>query len=384
VLTSLGTVLGVGAFVAVLGLTSTASGQIGRAFTTLSATTVTVTDSGAAGQTGTAPGTEPPMDFPPDADRRVDRIDGVVAAGVWWPVPVAHPRISAAPGGDGATGQGLAIYAATPGAIAAMGLTLSSGVTLDPYAENTRQHVALISAAGARQLGVTRLDAQPAVFVNGIPYTVIGVYSSTQRLTQTQLGMLIPAATALDEYGNPGAATDPAQMVVATRLGAAQVVAAQIAAALRPDATADFQVSAPPDPHSLRDRVNDDLAGLFLAMAGICLLIGAVGIANTTLVSVLERTSEIGLRRALGARPRHITAQFLAESATLGTLGGLIGTSLGVVTVLGVAAAESWTTVLQPAVTLPAPLVGTAVGLAAGIYPAWRASRASPLDALRA
>jgi putative ABC transport system permease protein len=122
---------------------------------------------------------------------------------------------------------------------------------------------------------------------------------------------------------------------------------------------------------------------LFLLLAAICLLIGAVGIANTTLVAVMERTGEIGLRRSLGARPRHIAAQFLAESTALGTLGGLIGTSLGVTAVVTIAVLQHWTAVLQPFTVLPAPLIGTAVGLLAGLYPAMRAALLEPLEALR-
>src|SRR5690242_8297273 len=128
---------------------------------------------------------------------------------------------------------------------------------------------------------------------------------------------------------------------------------------------------------------DNGLAGLFLILALISLLIGAVGIGNTTLVAVLERTGEIGVRRSVGARPRHIAAQFLAESTALGTLGGLIGTCIGVGIVVIFAATKNWTAVLNPAYTLPAPLIGTVVGLLAGAYPALRAARTSPLEALR-
>ncbi len=107
-------------------------------------------------------------------------------------------------------------------------------------------------------------------------------------------------------------------------------MARQIAAAERPADPSRLVVTSPPNPQNLQSEVSGDLAGLFLILALISLLIGAVGIANTTLVAVLERTEEIGLRRAVGARPRHIAAQFLAESTALGTLGGLIGTCLGV------------------------------------------------------
>ncbi|MGW4898005.1 ABC transporter permease [Kitasatospora sp. NPDC004240] len=380
VLTMLGTVLGIGAFVAVLGLTATASGQIGEQFSLTRATTVTVTDRPATD--GVAPGTNPPSNFPEDADGRLARIDGVEAAGVWWPLPSA-PVITARPAGEN-EGSGLSVLAATPGAVAAMEPTLTAGVTMDAFVQHTGQPVVLLSQAAAKRLGVTRLDARPAVFLDGLPYTVIGVYSDVRRQPGALLGMIIPARTALERFGPPGTEPDrAAQALVATRVGAATVVAEQVATALRPDRPDAFTVVPPPDPHSLQDRVTSDLTGLFLALAGICLLVGAVGIANTTLVAVLERTEEIGLRRALGARTRHVAAQFLTESTVLGTLGGLIGTCLGVVTVVAVAAAREWTAVLQPATTLPAPLIGTVVGLLAGLYPALRAARTDPLTALR-
>nr|WP_307852913.1 ABC transporter permease [Kitasatospora sp. RG8] len=380
-LTMLGTVLGIGAFVAVLGLTATASGQIGEQFSLTKATTVTVSDHPST--EGLAPGANPPTGFPEDADTRAGRINGVAAAGVWWRVPKADVRISATPTGDSA-GQGLSLLAATPGAVAAMQPTLAAGTTLDAFAQRERLPVALLSSAAAKRLGVNRLDAQPAVFVDGLPFTVIGVYSEVQRLPDSLLGIVIPTSTALDRFGNPGTGKDQeAQLLVATRMGAAPVVARQLAVALRPDAPERFTVVPPPDPHSLQDKVTSDLTGLFLALAGICLVVGAVGIANTTLVAVLERTQEIGLRRSLGARTWHIAGQFLTESTVLGTLGGLIGTGIGVLVVLGTAAARDWTAVLQPAATLPAPLIGTVVGLLAGLYPALRAARTDPLKALR-
>jgi putative ABC transport system permease protein len=212
------------------------------------------------------------------------------------------------------------------------------------------------------------------------------VYSAAQRVLGGQKAMLIPERTALAEFGNPEPGIgnqDEAQMIIATKLGAARVVTRQIAAAELPTDPARLVVGSPPSPPILQSQISGDLTGLFLILASISLLIGAVGIANTTLVAVLERTEEIGLRRALGARPRHIASQFLAESTTLGTLGGLVGTSLGVLTVVIFAAAKDWTAVVNPAVTLPAPLIGSVVGLLAGTYPSLRAARTSPLAALR-
>jgi putative ABC transport system permease protein len=388
VLTMLGTILGVGAFVAVLGLTATGAGQISRQFTVLEDTTVTVEDNGPANDVA-APGTNPPIGFPADADAVADRINGVVAAGVWWPVSL--------PAGTSFTGslalsasgsQTINLLAASPGAVRAMGLKLVTGSPLTSYENDTGQHVAMIDTTTAAALGISaaRLASRPAVFVDGIAYTVVGIYSSAQRVVTQESAMLIPEQTALADYGNPEPGIgnqDEAQLVVATRTGAARAVARQIAAAELPTGPSRLVVTSPPSPQSLQSEVNGDLAGLFLILALVSLLIGAVGIANTTLVAVLERTEEIGLRRAVGARPRHIAAQFLAESTALGTLGGLVGTCIGVGTVVIFAAAKDWTAILNPAYTLPAPLIGSLVGLLAGAYPALRAARTSPLAALR-
>ncbi len=387
-LTMLGTILGVGAFVAVLGLTATAAGQISRQFTVLDATTVTVEDNGPANDVST-PGTNPAIGFSANADAIARHIDGVVAAGVWWPVVLPpDTQFTSSPGLSATAASNVNLLAASPGAVAAMGLTMAAGSPLTAYENDTAQHVAMIDTGTAKELGISpaRLAEQPAVFVNGIAYTIVGMYSAAQRVVAGQSAVLIPRSTALADFGNPEPGIgnqDEAQMVIATKLGAARVVGRQIAAAELPDDPSRLVVSSPPNPQSLQSQISGDLTGLFLILASISLLIGAVGIANTTLVAVLERTEEIGLRRALGARPRHIASQFLAESTTLGTLGGLIGTSLGVATVVVFAAAKDWTAVVNPGVTLPAPLIGSVVGLLAGAYPALRASRTSPLAALR-
>jgi putative ABC transport system permease protein len=387
-LTMLGTVLGVGAFVAILGLTSTAAGQISRQFTILQATTVTVVDRAAVDESTQAqavgdPGQDRPlMSFPDDADSRIERLNGVRSAGVWWTVPVGDRAITLIPGGEVA-GEGLKIYAATPGAIEVMGLDITHGISLDPFAAASQQRVVLLSSVAAQRLGITQLSTRPAIFINETAYAVAGIYGETRRAPEVALGAVIPASTALADFGQPDPGEMPATMLVETEVGAAQLVSRQAPLALRPDAPDKLAAVAPPDPRFLRDQVSGDLTGLFLALAAISLVIGAVGIANTTLVSVLERVGEIGLRRSLGARPRHIAAQFLTESFVIGTLGGLIGTSLGVVAVIAVAASRDWTAVIEPWASLPAPAIGSLVGLLAGLYPALRAARVSPIAALR-
>ncbi|WP_045743261.1 ABC transporter permease [Actinoplanes rectilineatus] len=374
ILTMLGTTLGVGSFVAVLGLTATAGGQIDRRFTELAATEVTVADIGVTGSTDSA------MSFPDDASGLVEQIGGVVHAGRWWPVPLTEPSVSGAPGITSRAGTP-PIIAMDPSALAAARPTFTQGRGFDAFHAGRHEHVALLGSVAAANLGITRLDGNPAVFVDGTPFTVLGIIDDAARLPDLLFGIVLPAATAYDLYGPPTA--QRAEMLVETRLGAAAVVAGQVALALRPDAPQRFQVTAAPDPKALRSRVSGDLDVLFLTLAGISLVIGAIGIANTTLVAVLERTNEIGLRRALGARPAHIAAQFLTESTTLGLLGGLVGTSAGITVVVIAAVAQDWTPLLPTWAVLPAPAVGAVVGLLAGVYPAQRAARVEPVEALR-
>jgi macrolide transport system ATP-binding/permease protein len=133
----------------------------------------------------------------------------------------------------------------------------------------------------------------------------------------------------------------------------------------------------------VRDTVQTDLNTMFVLLGGLSLIVGAIGIANITLVSVIERISEIGLRRAIGATRAHIAAQFLLESASMGLIGGVLGASLGVLIVVGVSAYQVWTPVLDPAAPFLAPLVGGGIGLVSGTYPALRAAQLEPVEAFR-
>jgi putative ABC transport system permease protein len=376
-LTTLGTVLGVGAFSAILGLTATASGQVSKDFTVLSATQVTVKDVGDPRAVQTQ---RTLNDFPAGSDLTIGRLNGVVHAGVTWPVWSKQlPSVSAAD--TNADTHELRVDAASPGYLRALDPTMRSGVLYDSFHDNRQMRVAVLGSAAAAEIGISNLANSPAVFVNGTGYTVVGIIGDVARNPDTLLDVLIPEQTATALYGPPSI-DGPPSMLIETRLGAAGLIAKQAPVALRPDRPSVLQAVPPPDAHQLQNAVTARLNSLFLLLAGVTLAIGAVGIANTTLVAVMERVPEIGLRRSLGARPRHIAAQFLAESTTLGTLGGLLGSALGITVTVTVALSSHWTAVLNPATTLPAPVIGTATGLVAGLYPALRAARIEPLEAL--
>jgi|HubBroStandDraft_3_1064219.scaffolds.fasta_scaffold42973_2 putative ABC transport system permease protein len=375
-LTMFGTVLGIGTFVAVLGLSATANGQISKQFTVLDATQVTVTDSGAAHAT------TPVIDFPAAADADAQRIHGVIAAGVWWQVGSGPTDVARLPGSGPAAGLQLPVYAASPGLLRASGAILGQGVFYSSFDESRDQPVAILSASTASQLGISDLQDQPAIFIQGQPFTVIGIIRGSPRLPQLGLGVMVPESVALRLWG-PAQPAQPAQMLIHTRLGAAQAVALQAAVALRPDRPEALTATTPLNPTTLAHAVQSSLASLLLALAAVAVTVGAIGIANTTLVAVMERASEIGLRRALGARPVHIAAQFLAESAGLGLFGGLIGTALGVLLTLVVTIYHGWTAILPAGTIIVSPLAGAIIGLLAGLYPALRASSLEPAAALR-
>ncbi|MEV8015874.1 ABC transporter permease [Streptomyces sp. NPDC086554] len=374
-LTALGTVLGVATFVAILGLTATASSQIDTRFNAMSATEVSVADA-----TDTDQGERVP--FPEDADQRIQRLNGVQGAGVYWNVSGQSGNLTVQTTLLDDTGtQSPNIVAASPGLLQAVEPTVHEGRTFEAFHARKEDRVAVIGTGLAESLGIGTLNTQPAILIDDKPFSVIGIISDVQRKPDLLMAVVVPNTTAHKLWGAPH--DKSTRMLISTDMGAAQQIADEAPLALDPAHANWFKSVPPPNPKTLRASVTSDLNQLFLLLAAICLTVGTIGIANITLVAVLERSNEIGLRRALGARARHIAAQFLAESGILGALGGLVGSSLGIGTVVAVAVARDWTPVLHPETVAVAPVIGLATGVLAGLYPAWRASRIQPVEALR-
>jgi macrolide transport system ATP-binding/permease protein len=375
-LTVLGVVIGLTALVATVGLTRTAGNRIISQFDQLAATELFV-----KARPGRTTGIVDPKAIPWDAPTRLRRLNGVVAAGTMSEVDVGGALVSSSPVKD-PLNQGafkLAVYAASPDLFRAVRADLKTGQLPDQGHSNRAERVAVLGPDAALRLGITGLEQLPAISIGDYLYLVVGILRDVGRKPELLGSIIIPEGTARRYFGLAG----PGTVVVETKIGAAYLIADQAPFALRPDDPRILKVEVPQEPKRVRDEVQTDLDVMFLMLGALSLVVGAIGIANITLVGVMERTGEIGLRRAIGATRGHIAAQFLFESASMGIIGGIIGASIGVLIVVAVSAYQVWTPVLDPVVPILAPLVGGGIGLLSGAYPALRAAHLEPVDAFR-
>ena len=375
-LTIAGTVLGIAALVATLGLSQTAGSQIVGRFDALAATQVLIqpAQSGVLGNTARA-------SLPWDVEDRLAGLNGVVAVGAHGDVETAGAAVRAVDIEDrtGRSWVQLRVIAATPGLLAAVRGTIQSGRFIDQGQSDRDERVVVLGSGAASRLNITRVDNQPAIYIGNELYVVIGIVEDLQRESDLLNAVWMPVGTAQARFK----ANAPARIIVETEIGAASLIARQAPIAISPNDPSQAQVSAPGEPRRVKQGVQDDVNALFLLLGIVSLVVGAIGIANVTLVTVLERVGEIGLRRAIGASRAHIAQQFLLESVTMGVLGGIVGASIGVLIVTGTALLRGWTPVFEAWIPLAAPLLGAMVGLAAGVYPSLRAASLEPVAALR-
>ncbi|MBX9244005.1 ABC transporter permease [Actinotalea ferrariae] len=377
VLTIVGTVLGVGSLVVTVGLAQTAAGQIARQFDAVAATQAIVEPATARTQGGErATGS-----LPWDVEDRLIRIAGVEAAGAIAPVSIGEATITAVPVNDPSAPSLAApqVVATTPGLLDAVRGRVVTGRYFDAGHDERADRVVVLGARAATRLGVHRVDRQPSIFIGEESYTVIGIVDDLARRSDLLDAVIMPIGTARAELEL--GALEEAHVTIA--VGAGPVLAEQAPIALSPNDPESMAVQVPPSSSAVRENVQADINAIFLALGAVALLVGGLGIANITLLSVRERIGEIGLRRALGASKRDIGSQFLVESVVIGLLGGLIGAALGVFVVVLVSLTKEWTPILDTMVVIGAALLGGVIGLGAGTYPALKAAGIEPIAALR-
>lgn len=378
VMTTMGTVLGIASLVVTIGFAQTAAGQIARQFDAISATQVQVTP----GKTGSMFGNgKAKTSLPWDSPERVERLVGVEKAGLVGPVKVDGLRITSVPVNDpsAAQGSGPAVLAASPGLLESVRGKVVTGRFFDSGHDSRADRVVVLGSRAAKELGVNRIDRQPAIFIGERAYTVIGIVNGMERRPDMLDSVILPTGTARSDFGFRSAE----ELHIRIAVGAGGVVGKQAPIALDPNAPDNFEVVAPRPGSDLQESVQADVNIVFLILGLIALLAGGLGIANVTLLSVSERVGEIGLRRALGATRREIRAQFIVESVVIGLLGGLIGAALGVFAVVAVSVIQQWTPIIDLPMVLGCAVLGALVGLAAGAYPAAKASKIEPISALR-
>ncbi|HEX6967232.1 MAG TPA: ABC transporter permease [Micromonosporaceae bacterium] len=368
-LTTGGIGLGVAATVATLGVAASANAAISDRFDALKATLVTV---------------EYPPEIPRPAvgsETRARKLAGVKNLGYLCVAEGDQAISKLAPPHQQPIGDRLTLIAAQPAALSTLGVKIHTGRSFDDGHGARGESVALLDDVAAKALGIGDPTAQPIIHLNGKATAVLGIFTAPAGESNLTGAVVVPYESCLSP--NDRATFGRTTAVIRTALGAADQVGRQAPAALAPLDPDALTVGIPPDLRHFRQGVESDTRALFLGLAAVSLTIGALGVSNTTLVSVLERRSEIGLRRAIGASRKTIASQFLVESALLGAAGGVLGTIIGIDVTAGIALLRDWLIVVEPWVVAAGPAGGLVIGMLAGLYPAWSASRIAPATALR-
>jgi len=286
---------------------------------------------------------------------------------------------------DPDTTGGITVKAARPSLLSVLRGSLAQGQFLTPANQN--YPVVVLGAVAAQRLGITTLRGPVAVWLGGRWFTVIGILDTLLLAPDIDRSALIgyPQAEAAFPPSGYSSDNDVSASTVYARTDPDQVEAVYdvLAATADPERPEEVQVSQPSDVLTARAAAKNAFNSLFLGLGAVALLVGGVGIANIMVISVLERRSEIGLRRALGATKRHIRIQFLTESLLLAVLGGVGGIAIGASVTAGYATSRDWQIIIPPSSITAGLGAALLIGAAAGLYPAIRAARLAPTQALQ-
>ena len=370
-LSALGISIGIAAIVGVLGISQSSEsglltelGQLGNLITVQPGTTL-------SGQQAELPATARGM---------VSRIGPVTSvAGI---AGLSSVYVYRSPFIPAVQTNGIALTAADPALKATLGASLANGAFLNNA--TARYPAVVLGSEAASLLGITSLARPAQAWIGGHWFTVTGILNPAPAAS-------VPGSqiNAMAFIGFPAAekyfAFDghPTQLYVRTDPGQVNAVAAVLPATVNPASPATVTVTEESGILQAEVLAKGAYNGLFLGLGAVALLVGGVGIANVMVISVLERRSEIGLRRALGATRRHIAAQFLTEAILLATLGGLTGTTTGITATAIYARIQHWHLLIPPEALYGGLSAALAIGAIAGLYPATRAARLSPTQALR-
>jgi putative ABC transport system permease protein len=366
-LSALGIAIGVAAIVAVLGLSSSSQAGLLAEIDRLGTNLLTVTN----GQTLFGDTAELPLAAP----GMIARIGPVTEVEETGSTDANVYRSRLIPSIN--TG-GLSVVAASLGLPGTVGTSVARGRYLN--AATARMPVAVLGASAARRLGIDRIYPGERIWLGGQWFYVAGILAPAALAPEIDSSVLVGFPAAERYLGFDGHAT-----TVYVRAQTSQVAAVQsvLAATANPEASNEVNVSQPSAALTARAQAKSALNGLFLGLGAVSLLVGAVGVGNIMLISVLERRSEIGLRRSLGATKGHIRTQFLAEATLLALLGGAVGVAAGALATAIYAYAKDWTTVIPTLAWAGGLGAAIVIGAGAGLLPAIRAARLSPTEALR-
>jgi putative ABC transport system permease protein len=369
VLSALGIAIGIAAMVAVVGTSTSSRAQLNRLLDSLGTNLLTVAPGLTLfGEQATLPDESVAM-IP-----RIRSVESVTAIGLLADAKVYRSdRVPAPQSG------GIGTYAVRTNLLDTVRGTVRLGIWLNDA--TARYPAVVLGAAAAERLGIGALHRNMQIWLGRRWFTVIGTLDRVPLAPELDLGALIGWSAARRYLGFNGDIT-----TIYTRTDPDTVEATRdlLARTANPAQPNEVDVSRPSDALAAKAAADKTLTALLLGLGAIALLVGGIGVANTLVISVLERRSEIGLRRALGATREHIRTQFLTESLLLSLLGGGAGIVLGSAVTAAYATTQGWPTVVPSWAVAGALAAAVIIGGVAGLYPAIRAARVAPTEALAA
>jgi putative ABC transport system permease protein len=368
-LSALGIAIGVAAIVAVLGLAASSQAALLAQISRLGTNLLTVTN----GQTFSGATAELPV-AAPGMITRLPGVSAVQATGA-----VTGVSVYKSPYIPSIETNGLSVDAATLGLPAVAGTSLAQGRFLD--AATAGEPVAVLGAAAAALMGIDRIEPGMRIWIDSQWFYVTGILAPAAYAPEIDSAVLVGFPAAAKYLPFDGHPSDIYVRTVDTQ-AAVTAVDNLLGAQASPENPGQVSVSRPSDALTARADAKGALDTLFLGLGAVALLVGAIGVANIMVISVLERRSEIGLRRALGATRGQIRVQFLAEAIVLSLAGGAAGVALGAVATAAYARGHGEAVVIPPQAWAGGLAAAVLISALAGLLPAIRAARLSPTQAL--